>query len=491
MDQDSRTSDFGQDSSDGRSNMQSALQAVGDAVALIGYDASLVWTDARFSQLPKTVQEQCCRWCAQRDETGRTYLEGGGRHWEVILRRFDESTACCVLLETTADRIRQLRLEAVEAAGLLLLHFNRDEIRHMTVADRLRMLEQRIVTSVRRDLKFDHFEIRLRSPGSDRLELVISQSLSPLRIGEFIHASETGNGISGWVAATGRSYVCADVRQDALYREGLDNAMSSLTVPLMLHEQVIGVFNIESDTVGVFDDDDRVAAERFGEYVASVMHMLDLLVVERTTTREQAARSIEVGLEDPLNMLHQMAVTLRDQGRTDEAQHVAAVAAEIRSRVDACASGPRSLIDAEHELRSLTIDPELQGSLVLVVDDEERIRTETTQVLEQIGCTVCAAACGTDAFQAIESAGQNRAFDLVLSDIKLPDANGYEVFTKAREVLPDVPVVLMTGFGYDPDHTIVRASADGVQGILLKPFRTDQFIEAIRHALLCNSTQSP
>jgi len=49
--------------------------------------------------------------------------------------------------------------------------------------------------------------------------------------------------------------------------------------------------------------------------------------------------------------------------------------------------------------------------------------------------------------------------------------------------LPDVPVILMTGFGYDPDHTIVRASADGVQGILLKPFRTSQLIEAVRNAI--------
>jgi DNA-binding NtrC family response regulator len=72
---------------------------------------------------------------------------------------------------------------------------------------------------------------------------------------------------------------------------------------------------------------------------------------------------------------------------------------------------------------------------------------------------------------------------MVLSDIRLPDASGYEVFSKTREIMPDVPVILMTGFGYDPDHTIVRASADGVQGILLKPFRTSQLIEAIRHAL--------
>ena len=81
--------------------------------------------------------------------------------------------------------------------------------------------------------------------------------------------------------------------------------------------------------------------------------------------------------------------------------------------------------------------------------------------------------------------------DLVLSDIKLPDASGYEVFTKAREILPNVPVVLMTGFGYDPNHTIIRASADGVQGILLKPFRTEHFVQAIRNALLRDSAQSP
>ena len=76
---------------------------------------------------------------------------------------------------------------------------------------------------------------------------------------------------------------------------------------------------------------------------------------------------------------------------------------------------------------------------------------------------------------------------MVVSDIRLPDASGYEDFMKTREVLPDVPVILMTGFGYDPDHTIVRASADGVQGILLKPFRTSQLIDAVRNAVVATA----
>ena len=84
------------------------------------------------------------------------------------------------------------------------LHLDRDFVAQTSVGERLAQLEEQIVTAVKRDLCFDHFEIRLRSPGSQRLELVISENLSPMRIGESISACETGNGISGWVAATGQ-----------------------------------------------------------------------------------------------------------------------------------------------------------------------------------------------------------------------------------------------------------------------------------------------
>jgi GAF domain-containing protein len=50
------------------------------------------------------------------------------------------------------------------------------------------------------------------------------------------------------VAATGKSYICPNVQQDPLYREGLENAASALTVPLMLDERIMGTLNIESTT---------------------------------------------------------------------------------------------------------------------------------------------------------------------------------------------------------------------------------------------------
>ncbi|MBT7352455.1 MAG: response regulator [Phycisphaerae bacterium] len=312
---------------------------------------------------------------------------------------------------------------------------------------------------------------------------MISENLSPMRIGESISACETGNGISGWVAATGKSYVCGDVRKDPLYREGLDDALSSLTVPLRVHDKVIGVFNIESGTENVFDDHDRQLAERFAGYIANILHLLDLLVVERVSTSEQVAMNITSELERPIADLQELAAGLQGSGVHDAAIQLQEIVASITNRISSCAAGPRSIIDAEHEIHSIEADPAFVGIRMLVVDDEDRVRDEVSQVLQKLGCVVTSCANGTEAFAALDAAGSTEGFAMVVSDIRLPDASGYEVFTKTREVLPDVPVILMTGFGYDPDHTIVRASADGVQGILLKPFRTSQLIEAVRNAI--------
>jgi DNA-binding NtrC family response regulator len=62
------------------------------------------------------------------------------------------------------------------------------------------------------------------------------------------------------------------------------------------------------------------------------------------------------------------------------------------------------------------------------------------------------------------------------------------VFAAARAANPDCPVILITGFGYDPDHSIVRASREGLAGVLFKPFKVDQLLEQIRRAL---SKQTP
>ena len=62
---------------------------------------------------------------------------------------------------------------------------------------------------------------------------------------------------------------------------------------------------------------------------------------------------------------------------------------------------------------------------------------------------------------------------------------------KLKEVMPVVPMVLMTGFGYDPGHSIVKARQAGLQAVLYKPFRLDQLLETVEHLVTTSDTPQP
>src|SRR5204863_7559600 len=127
-----------------------------------------------------------------------------------------------------------------------------------------------------------------------------------------LFAEPEGNGISGYVAAKGASYICPDVERDPRYVMGLDHAKSSLTVPLRLHDRVIGVFNIESRQRAAVNEDDRQFAEIFGRYVAIALNILDLMVVERVSTSHKVTDDVCSEVAGPLNDILSDATALMD-----------------------------------------------------------------------------------------------------------------------------------------------------------------------------------
>src|SRR5262249_41687624 len=128
-----------------------------------------------------------------------------------------------------------------------------------------------------------------------------SAGLPPEAVNIELYAEPEGNGISGYVAATGRSYICPDVERDPRYVTGLDQAKSTLTVPLRLHDKVIGIFNIESRQRAAFNEDDRQFADIFGRYVAIALNILDLMVVERQQISHKLADDVSAEVAGPLN----------------------------------------------------------------------------------------------------------------------------------------------------------------------------------------------
>ncbi len=105
--------------------------------------------------------------------------------------------------------------------------------------------------------------------------------------------------------------------------------------------------------------------------------------------------------------------------------------------------------------------------VVLLVDDEESIRTMIRQMLERIGYTVISAPGGPEAVEIFR--GKSVEIDLVLCDLKMDDMSGLEVLHQLRRLDPDVRVILSSG--YSEAELRSRYGGEGFAGFLQKPYR--------------------
>lgn len=510
------------------------LNALGEAVCLCRIDGEVVWGNQRFQHYaPETkgrLQAVCRaagRWLQEHPTPAGEAMPSrrydvaaaeDSRFYEVLVSPVEEGVApddtgrrvprhvAAVVWDVTTTRANQRKQAAIDAAGAELVRLDADQILKLHVGERLRVVEEKIVRFAHDILQFDNFTIRLLDERTGKLELVMSKGLPEEAMELELFARAEGNGISGYVAATARSYICTDTQRDPMFVTGMVAARSSVTVPLLLKQKVIGIFNVESAQPNAFNDQDCQFAESFATHVALALHMLNLLVGERITTGQAVTGTMEGELAEPLDDLSALTDKLKAMVGTDPAaqrliERIVADVDSIRRRVKDVASGPRNILGAERALSDVHIDPALKDKRVLVVDDEPRIRQVIRDVLRARGAEVHIAEDGASAHailtgqgstspsgpgteRAVERAHEGpRPFDLLISDIRLPDQTGYDIFAGARKINPGMPVILMTGFGYDPHHSIVRASQEGLSCVLFKPFQAERLIEEVHKAL--------
>jgi PAS domain S-box-containing protein len=106
----------------------------------------------------------------------------------------------------------------------------------------------------------------------------------------------------------------------------------------------------------------------------------------------------------------------------------------------------------------------LSGLKVLIVDDDASVCQSLQDLLEAERCCIETAPSGV---RAMDCLGRAKV-DLVLSDVVMPDMDGYELYQAVKKTTPKLPVVLMTAFNYDKDHIIKRSCLEGLQGVIFK-----------------------
>ena len=137
--------------------------------------------------------------------------------------------------------------------------------------------------------------------------------MSPLAAHRELLARKEGHGVTGFVAATGQSYLCPDTTKDPIYIEGAAGARSSLTVPLVYHGTVIGTLNVESPQANSFDDRDRQFIEIYGRNIASALNTLELLQAEKESTASASVQAISREVALPLDDIITDATTVLDR----------------------------------------------------------------------------------------------------------------------------------------------------------------------------------
>lgn len=226
--------------------------------------------------------------------------------------------------------------------------------------------------------------------------------------------------------------------------------------------------------------------EIFSRDIGNSLNTLQLLEAQQANTAQASAEAIHREVALPVDEILNDAVNVmetyigHDSSVVDRLQRILRNARDIKQLIHKVG---QEMAPAEAVPVSMQISyrPQLRSRRILVVDADETVRSAAHNLLERYGCVVETAHDGGEATKMIRCLETDNLYDVVISDIRLPDMSGYELLLKLKDLMDPVPLVLMTGFGYDPGHTIVKARQAGLpqNAVLYKPFRLDQLLSVV------------
>lgn len=492
------------------------LEQIPDGMALLDLDTRIVWGNRQLQALSgrdKTVVgEKFFDAFPTNDILGPDFdplssAIGSGEPASTIMRLGDkcylslEVTPLCrekeeiptnlivIVRDSSSEYIQRQKLDAIYRAGSELGDLQPDEVTDLSKEDRIDLLKDKILHYTKDILGYESVEIRLLERETGQLKLLLAVGFEQAAIDRKLFASPEGNGVTGFVAATGRSYLCLDTASDGKYIPGAAGARSSITVPLVLRNEILGTFNVESPRPGAFGDNDLQFLELFCREVAQALNTLELLVAEQATTVAENTTRILCEVADPVDEILNDATWLKEKNTSEDPrvgerlQQILDHVREIRQSI--LQVGDEILACGGHSLGSTLSYGILKGKRILIVDGDKDIRRSGHELLGRFGCIIETAQDGAGALMM----ARTHKYHVVISDLRLADLKGDEMFRRLRELDPLQQVILMAGFGYDSGHTIPKAREMGLQLFIYKPFRREQLLKTLELAITTRAQQ--
>jgi PAS domain S-box-containing protein len=123
-----------------------------------------------------------------------------------------------------------------------------------------------------------------------------------------------------------------------------------------------------------------------------------------------------------------------------------------------------------------------ENTTVLLVDDDPMVLRSSARMLSRLGVMVMEAASGNEAIEILRK--NECKIHCVLTDLTMPEKNGWDVIAALRSISPEIPIILASG--YDHEHVIQGAHAEMPQAFLSKPYQSRELKQALAAALKGN-----
>ena len=185
-------------------------------------------------------------------------------------------------------------------------------------------------------------------------------------------------------------------------------------------------------------------------------------VFEPFFTTKQPGKGTGLGLSQLYGFARQSGGTVRLETSEGEGTTVTVYLPRTKAKPEAA--------DAEDERQSHTY-----GARLLLVDDDNDVRTAASAMMEELGYSVTAVPRAMDAVDLVET----HDFDLLVTDVMMPVMNGVELANKIRAIAPEMPVLFATGYA---DIEEFGTELEGVM-LVRKPFRMAELASKIESAL--------
>jgi len=130
--------------------------------------------------------------------------------------------------------------------------------------------------------------------------------------------------------------------------------------------------------------------------------------------------------------------------------------------------------DEEEERKTIQ---EVRPARILVIDDEDSVREILSEILKVKGHKVVVASDGEEGIERFKK----ETFDLVFTDLGMPKISGWDVGKIIKEMNPEVPIIMITGWGMELNKE--KLSESGIDLVVSKPFQFDQVVELVSEAM--------